>query len=293
MLRVWFPLTITCVFAFGQTPDADALFQKQDWAAAAREFAKMTVEDPHNGRAWFRLASSLRQLGREDDARNAYQRAIDNRFQPLMAMSAVARSYAHEGDAAKAAEWLDRAATAGFAGLAALDADPDFARIKSNPAFTTARDKIERNAHPCMVRPEFRQFSFWVGGWDVQVGGLTVAHSRIETLLDGCVIQENWMPFSGVEGKSWNFYNSGAGKWEQVWMSAGNTLKLSGSFREGAMRFEGTTPQAAGATVQERLTFTPMPDGRVHQVWDQSRDGGKTWSNAFDGIYISKGIPAP
>ncbi len=288
MYRACLLLLLTSALAFSQSSDADALFQQQDWAGAAREFAKVTTQDPHNGPAWFRMATSLHHLGRNAEARGAYQKAIDNRFQAPAAMAAVARSYAHDGDPVKAAEWLDRAAKIGFSGLALVDSDPDFGRIKSDPAFIAARGKVDRNAHPCSARPEYSQFSFWLGEWDVQVSGQTIAHSRIEKLLEGCVIQENWMPFSGVEGKSWNFYDHQTGKWEQVWMSAGNTLKLAGSFQDGAMRFEGSTAQASGQTTLERLTFTPMSEGRVHQFWEQSRDGGKTWTSAFDGVYIPR-----
>ena len=47
-----------------------------------------------------------------------------------------------------------------------------------------------------------------LGDWDVESGGTTVARSRIETINEGCVIQENWMPMAGREGKSWNFFNT-------------------------------------------------------------------------------------
>ncbi len=147
--------------------------------------------------------------------------------------------------------------------------------------------KQDRAAQACTEQPEFRQFDFWVGEWDVQVSGKVIGSSRIEKLLGGCIIQENWMPKAGVEGKSWNFYDSQTKKWEQVWMSAGSLLKLTGEWKDGAMRYEGMTENAGGTTL-EKLTFTPMPGGRVHQVWVQSNDNGKIWTTAFDGVYIPK-----
>jgi len=43
-------------------------------------------------------------------------------------MAAVARAYAHEGDAAKASEWIGKAADAGFIGLNFIDSDPTSTR---------------------------------------------------------------------------------------------------------------------------------------------------------------------
>jgi hypothetical protein len=40
-----------------------------------------------------------------------------------------------------------------------------------------------------------------------------------------------------------------------------------------------------GVGMNTKMTFTPMPDGRRRQVWEQSPDGGKTWAAIFDGIY--------
>jgi hypothetical protein len=37
--------------------------------------------------------------------------------------------------------------------------------------------------------------------------------------------------------------------------------------------------------MQNRITWTPHPDGSVRQLWEQSTDEGKTWQVAFDGLY--------
>jgi len=40
-----------------------------------------------------------------------------------------------------------------------------------------------------------------------------------------------------------------------------------------------------GAAVIDRIAWTPHPDGTVRQVWDYSRDEGKTFTIVFDGLY--------
>jgi hypothetical protein len=52
------------------------------------------------------------------------------------------------------------------------------------------------------------------------------------------------------------------------------------------MAYHGLTARPDGHSIQERLTFTPLPTGSVHQFWEQSNDDGKTWTVAFDGIYL-------
>lgn len=37
-----------------------------------------------------------------------------------------------------------------------------------------------------------------------------------------------------------------------------------------------------------RITWTPGENGTVHQVWEQTRDGGETWDVVFDGTYVEK-----
>ena len=79
-----------------------------------------------------------------------------------------------------------------------------------------------------------------------------------------------------------------SGKWRQLWVDKdGSSLDLRGGLKDGSMVLEGETPAPKGAQ-KERITWTPRADGSVRQVWEQSADGGKTWTVAFDGIYTKK-----
>ncbi|HSJ06422.1 MAG TPA: tetratricopeptide repeat protein [Longimicrobiales bacterium] len=48
-----------------------------DWQAAADELARYLEATDDEGNAWGRLGHALRELGREDDARDAYRRGIE------------------------------------------------------------------------------------------------------------------------------------------------------------------------------------------------------------------------
>ena len=142
----------------------------------------------------------------------------------------------------------------------------------------------------CKSKPEYRQFDFWVGEWEVMnPKGQLAGTNSVQLILGDCVIFENWTSARGGQGKSFNVYNAAKGKWQQTWVdNSGNVLELDGELKEGEMRFTGESLGANGAKTMERLTFTKISADRLRQFWQQSNDGGKTWTVAFDGTYVRK-----
>jgi hypothetical protein len=140
---------------------------------------------------------------------------------------------------------------------------------------------------PCDSRPQARQFDFWVGEWDVIVNGKPAGINRIEKILNGCVLQENWSSAGGGEGKSWNWYDIGDGKWHQLWLASQGppSLHLAGSFADDVMKYEGASIGPGGVKLTNRLQFFKLPADKIRQLWEQSNDGGKTWTTVFDGEY--------
>lgn len=234
--------------------------------------------------AAFNQGLSLHTQGSYDEAIASFQTALKAGFRPPGSMYRIARAYAKKGDRDHAIEWLQKAADAGFPQLAAIQTDADLASVRQDSRFNAIVAKVEATARPCMTTPEHRHFDFWVGEWNVTTSGQPAGTNSIQRIVEGCIIFENWTGLGGVTGKSFNFYDSSVKKWKQVWVdSTGSVLELSGEFKDGAMRYAGTT----GAQTH-RLTFTPLPDGKVRQLWEQSSDGGKTWQVAFDGLYTRK-----
>ncbi len=139
--------------------------------------------------------------------------------------------------------------------------------------------------------PEYRQLDFWIGEWNVidQTTGKQVGTSRIEKLLDGCVIFESWKGEDQFEGHSFNLYNREDKQWQQVWVDGrGQRIDFQGEFRGDGMHYEGPF-RSGGKNVMSRMTFLKLPDDRVRQLWEQSADGSKTWNVLFDGLYVKKG----
>ena len=143
---------------------------------------------------------------------------------------------------------------------------------------------------PSCTASEHRHFDFWLGHWSVRgASGKHAGDSRIESILDGCVVLENWTGAGGSNGKSFNLYNAQTGQWEQYWVdNQGTRLHLLGGLVDGRMVLQGRQdkpdPQT-GKFQRERITWTPNPDGSVRQLWETSQDDGKTWAVSFDGLY--------
>ena len=183
---------------------------------------------------------------------------------------------------------LARTLSAVLAVVAPLSTPAAAAGLQSPEGGSTAAANQARTM-PC-DNAQNRQFDFWLGQWEVtNPAGKLAGRSRIESLLDGCVLLENWDSPSGVSGKSFNIFNATTGHWEQFWVdNSGSRLHLRGGMHEGSMVLEGAQdkPDAATGIVQrERITWTPHADGSVRQHWEASTDDGKTWKTSFDGLY--------
>jgi hypothetical protein len=143
--------------------------------------------------------------------------------------------------------------------------------------------------HVCTA-PEYRQFDFWIGNWEVQLpDGKRAGTNRIEPILDGCVLRESWAGAGGSNGASYNIYDRTRKRWHQTWVSdRGALLQLDGKLENGRMRLEGEALDSAGATVLHRITWERTAPGRVRQLWESSTDGGASWSVSFDGRYLKR-----
>src|SRR5436190_21602045 len=104
----WLAVPALCVSALFAQTDANALFQKQDWTAAANAYAALVKTNPADGASWFRLGASLHRLGKFEESRTAYEKALANRFQPLQSMATIARAYVQLQEPALALKWLNQ-----------------------------------------------------------------------------------------------------------------------------------------------------------------------------------------
>ncbi len=139
------------------------------------------------------------------------------------------------------------------------------------------------------VAPAYRQFDFWAGDWHVfDVGSpIKVAHARVDLILDGCVLREDYQGTDGHKGQSFTMYDAARKVWHQSWVTnRGELLVIEGKIEAWEMDLSGED-HAKGALVHG--TWKPE-NGNVRETAATSTDGGKTWKPWFDLVFRRTGI---
>lgn len=147
-------------------------------------------------------------------------------------------------------------------------------------------------ARPCASDTIYRQFDFWIGDWEVFGAKGKAGESRIELILDSCIILENWTSArQGYAGKSFNTYNASTGQWQQTWVdnSGGSTAYLRGrAEKDKVVFYADNNLDTKGKNFLRRLTFYRLDANKVRQHGERSDDGGKTWTTEYDLEYRRK-----
>jgi len=240
--------------------------------AAAAAQADVTLDDAarfFDAKQWAQAAS-------------AYQSIVDREPGNALALIRLARSRAANGETEPALAALEAWFGSGNGAYQVALSLPEFEALRSDARFQAITERYK----PCNT-PEFRHFDFWIGDWDVAAASAprTVSRNRITLINDGCTLREEYTTPQGYVGTSLNFYDARSKRWHQTWIdNQGGALYLQGGLKGSEMVLEtDSDPEQI-----QRITWTPLPDGRVRQHWQSTTDGGKTWSTAFDGHYTRR-----
>lgn len=135
----------------------------------------------------------------------------------------------------------------------------------------------------------YQDFSFWLGDWVVyDTADTQIGQNLILSLQDKCAMQENWES-SNSTGTSYNYYNSTDSTWNQVWIdNQGGSLVLKGNLQDGAMVLRSELVKTPRAEYFNKVTWTPMEDGSVLQLWEFVDENDKVLYEAFRGKYVRK-----
>lgn len=272
--------------------DAGAAYEAKDWPKSAKLYTELSQSPDAPPRVWLRLGASLRELGKYQEALAAFEKANAGGA-ALFGEYGEAAVYAVMKQPDKALEHLGKAVQQGYAQPDVLSTDPNLASLHSDPRFAKAVDLAKKNQRPCAYSPENRQFDFWLGEWAVTTsqGGIPAGDSKIELILEDCVVQENWKSLNGpYSGKSYNIYNQSQKRWEQYWVdNVGGNIFFYGGLKDGVMDyFTDEIPQSSGPALKRHLQFIALSPDKVRQFSRGSTDGGKTWNVEYDFTYTRK-----
>jgi hypothetical protein len=132
--------------------------------------------------------------------------------------------------------------------------------------------------------PEFHQFDFFAGDWDVfDMGSPTVtARNTVTPMVGGCALREVHQQNDGMVGESITIYDRARGVWHQTWVTnRGELLLLEGGLVNGRMVLTAATKESDGTTGLIRGTW--WAEGNVvRQLAEGSKDGGQSWSQLWD-----------
>lgn len=268
------------------TEVADGFFEAMDWPKAASAYGEVINKEPDNMAAIFRQAYALHAMGKYNEAIEGYLKLNAKGGGPVVSYN-LACAYSLTGEKAKAFEWLEKAAEAGFSDPELLASDTDLKAIRGESKFTTIAAKVETNAHPCTSSPSYHAFDFWIGQWDVHdKGGEMVGTNNVESILGQCALMENWSGRAKGTGKSINVFNKVKEKWQQLWVDDRGEVTefVDGTYKDGTMTF--TSTKYKGETkILLRLSFYNLGPDKVRQFAEYSMDEGKNWSTNYDFLY--------
>ncbi len=150
----------------------------------------------------------------------------------------------------------------------------------STPFLSAQNDNQDLSKCDCA---ECHQLDFWIGEWKVewenQDSTISEGTNLVNSILDGCVIEENFDGNTGMDfrGKSFSVYNHNKKIWQQTWVDdTGGYMVFTGGMEDDKMILSRAVETPKGSLTQ-RMVFHNMQKDSFDWNWESSTDNGKTW----------------
>ena len=244
-----------------------------------------------DGNGWYQRAQEARQAEQYATAHEALDAAEKLEFSPVRINFERARLHTLAGNRDKAVAEVEAIAASGFTSVGYIVNDPILGKLEGEAGFDAVVAEMSKSAYPCEHDESFAEFDFWVGEWEVHgPGGQFAGTNSIQKEERGCVLLERWVNSAGGTGQSINYVDQISGEWVQVWNAEGGSqINIRGGLTDEGMLLVGTMHTVGtDTTIPFRGLWTLLPDGRVRQFFEQSADGGETWTTSFEGFYTRK-----
>ena len=121
-----------------------------------------------------------------------------------------------------------------------------------------------------------RDFDFWLGEWKLTWGEEGHGTNRIESILNGAVIQENFEG-EGLIGMSVSVFSKEDSRWHQTWVDgSGSYLDFIGEFI-GEKMILSRNGILEGNPVKQRMVWYEITTNNFQWNWERSDDEGSSW----------------
>lgn len=135
----------------------------------------------------------------------------------------------------------------------------------------------------------YRAFDFWLGDWDTfesdAPAGSPIARSQVTAIAGGCAVRQTYAQDDGLLAESILSFDPATAQWQQTWVTnRGSLMVVTGPVADDGMVLEGEVRLRDGTRVMQRITWKAENDG-VREWALVSRDGGATWTPAFDVVF--------
>ena len=272
----------------GANPAALA-YEEGRWEDVITENRRIIVGNPEDRIAFLRIAQAQRELGRYeqalltlDDAKRIDSSTASVDIERVRNLLALGRN----GEAMIALLDADHNA---LRARKLLEEDSDFDPIRETPQFQEVLANVRGRVYPCLSVPEYAQFDFWLGDWEVRTAdGSLAGYNSITKDQGSCAISEHWTSAAGSGGRSTSFYIPSSDLWRQVWVGSNGTLiDMSGSLIDGELQMEGTIEYVTtGRVVAFRANWSTNEDNSiVRQRMEEFDVATAAWQLWFDGFY--------
>lgn len=268
---------------------ASRAFEEGRWEDVIMENRRIITGNPDDITAFLRIAQAQRELGRHEQALSSLEDA--RRIDPQRGIIDLerARNLLNLGRRDEAMIAMLDADHNALRARQVLDEAEDLDPIRDTPQFREIVRNVRARVYPCESVPEFSQFDFWLGEWEVRTAdGSLAGHNTITKDQGGCAISEHWVSAAGSGGKSTSFYIPSSDLWRQVWVGSNGTLiDMSGSLIDGELRMEGTIEYTTtGRVVAFRASWSTNEDNSiVRQRMEEFDVATAAWQLWFDGFY--------
>ena len=139
---------------------------------------------------------------------------------------------------------------------------------------------------------ENHEFDFWIGEWDVTWGEGVRGTNRVEKILDGAAIQENFNG-DGLIGMSVSVFSKEDDRWHQTWVdNSGSYLDFVGEFSDEKMILS-RTGIVNGNAIKQRMVWHNITENNFLWNWERSEDSGSTWKILWEIQYQRRVVTSP